>query len=167
MLWPSGLEKEGEMPTWSSSTTFEDDPRRVMDVLTQVESIERWSPVPFRLVDQRIRQLATGDHLTVEGRLIGRGLRFSVEVAEVTATRLRLRASGPFEIDVAYELDTATHRIIAEVETNGSGLLVRIFISATNALLAAGALDHALARILREAGSLRPLRPVPELVPCV
>lgn len=145
------------MTTWTSSTTFADDVHGIMDVLTTVDLIERWSPVPFRVVEKQAERLRSGDQLVIEGSLVGRSLRFTVNVNEVSEARLMLRASGPFEIGVAYEIDPANHRIAGRIETSGSGLIVRVMLAATNAFLAAGALDHALTRIVAEAEVREPM----------
>jgi hypothetical protein len=37
------------MGTWTTSAKFDGNPQALMAVLTEVEAIERWSPVPFHL----------------------------------------------------------------------------------------------------------------------
>src|ERR671933_225320 len=66
--------------------------------------------------------------------------------------RFALAARGPIGIDVEYEAfeDEGGTEVWATVSVSGSGLRGRLLAQATDALLAAGALDHALGRIARE-----------------
>lgn len=139
------------MATWISTTSFDEDPQQLGIALTEVDAIERWSPVPFRIAEERPRQLCAGAQIAVEGVLVGRGVRFDVAVERAGANGLSLRAYGPIEIDIEYIIDRDVGRLTGRVDTRGSGLLARLLLAATNALLSAGALDHALHRIVREA----------------
>lgn len=138
------------MGTWESNTRFDGDPRRLAELLTDVEAIESWSPVPFRVEDD-VASLRAGERVAVEGALLGRGVRFSVDVAQADAGGLSLRASGPFEIEVDYRIEPASSTVSARVQTRGGGPKAKLLASAANAMLAAGALDHALRRVVRQA----------------
>jgi hypothetical protein len=135
------------MGTWTSSATFEGDPQELMSLLTEVDAIETWSPVPFRVSDETTR-LRAGERLEVEGALLGRGVRFRVDVARADEDGVSLRACGPFEIHVDYLIEASSRTVEARVETRGGGPMAKVLASAANALLAAGALDHALRRIV-------------------
>jgi hypothetical protein len=90
----------------------------------------------------------------VSGRLAGRRVGFDVEVHEADHRRLALAASGPVGLDVAYDLVAAGpgSEVRASVRVRpGSGFTGRLIAHATDALLAAGALDTAIAGIAREA----------------
>ena len=64
----------------------------------------------------------------------------------------RLVATGPVSIDVEYRLRPAPQgsNVSASVSVNGRGLICRVIAEATDALLAAGALDLAMDRIRRQ-----------------
>lgn len=138
------------MGTWTSSATFEGDPRSLVSLLTEVDAIETWSPVPFRLSDGA-DSLRAGERVEVEGALLGRGVRFRIDVDQADERGISLRAKGPFEIDVDYTIEAASSTVQARVETRGGGLAAKVLASAANAMLAAGALDHALGRVVGRA----------------
>jgi hypothetical protein len=67
---------------------------------------------------------------------------------------VKLLASGPIVLNVSYELSEAPSgsEVTAKVAVAGSrGFTGRLIAQATDALLAAGALRHAVTRIAREA----------------
>ena len=74
------------------------------------------------------------------------------EILHADERALALRASGPIDIEARY--DARAHgpatRIEASVFVNGGGLAGRVLARAADGLLAAGALDRALARIAGE-----------------
>jgi hypothetical protein len=61
-------------------------------------------------------------------------------------------ATGPISIDVEYALRPAAEgsELRASISVRGSGLIGRVIAQATDALLAAGALDLAVSRIGRQ-----------------
>lgn len=85
--------------------------------------------------------------MSVEGGLLGRNIRFDVDIDRADDAGLTLRATGPFEIDVDYAIDVGS----ARVETRGGRPLGRLLASAANAMLSAGALERVLRRVVREA----------------
>jgi hypothetical protein len=138
------------MGAWSSSAAFDGDPQQLLGVLTEIDSIERWSPVPFRLAngEQRLR---AGQRVTVEGGLLGRSVSFDVAVNRADERGLSLRARGAFEIDVDYRIDRDAGTLAASVQTRGRGPLARVLSSAANAMLSAGALERVLRQVVNEA----------------
>ena len=80
---------------------------------------------------------------------------FDVEVHEADESGLALSASGPVALDVDYRLAPAAcggSEVRASVSVrSGGGLTGRILAEATGALLSAGALQAALARVARQA----------------
>jgi hypothetical protein len=140
------------MRTWTTQTTVAGLPDEVLAMLTEPEAIARWTPVPFELIDLDTDRLVTGSRARVLGRLAGQTLEFDVEVLAADHECLALAASGPISIDVEYKLRPAGHRseVHASVSVRGNGLLGRILAQATDALLAAGALNVAVSRIGRE-----------------
>jgi hypothetical protein len=140
------------MRTWTTQTTVAGLPDEVLALLTEPEAIARWTPVPFELLDLDTDRLLTGSRARVLGRLAGRTLEFDVEVLAADEERLALVASGPISIDVEYVLRRAARgsEVRASVSVRGSGLIGRVLARATDALLAAGALNTAVGRIGRE-----------------
>jgi carbon monoxide dehydrogenase subunit G len=144
------------MRTWTATTTVEAQPKAVLDVLTDPDAVARWAPVPFDVDELGSPRLKRGSRARVSGKLAGRRVGFDVEVHEADAKALCLSANGPVGFDVRYELapvkDGSEVRASVAVR-NGRGLTGRLLAEATNALLAAGALDLAVGRIAREAAT--------------
>jgi hypothetical protein len=139
---------------WNTHMAVQADPADVIDVLTCVHAIRCWSPVDFELDDMDVNRLHGGTHARVVGRLAGFGVGFDVEVHEASADRLALMARGPVELDVEYlveQADTGSSVEAAVSVRSTGGTSGRIVARAVNTLLAAGALDRALARICSEA----------------
>jgi hypothetical protein len=140
------------MRTWTTQTTVSGLPDEVIALLTEPDAIARWTPVPFELIDLDTDRLETGSRARVRGRLAGRTLEFDVAVLAADDERLALMATGPISIDVEYALRPAAggSELRASVSVRGSGLFGRVLAQATDALLAAGALDLAVSRIGRQ-----------------
>jgi hypothetical protein len=138
--------------TWRTQTTVTGLPHEVLAKLTEPDAIARWTPVPFELIDLDTDRLVAGSRARVRGRLAGHTLEFDVEVIAADDERLKLVATGPISIDVEYALRPAADGsdLGATVTVRGSGLTGRALAHATDALLAAGALDRAVSRIGRE-----------------
>jgi hypothetical protein len=142
------------MGTWTTRTSVETDPERVLELLTDPAACERWSPVPFELEGLEERRLAAGAKLRLGGRIAGRSVGFDVHIPEAAAQRLQLEASGPFQIAAEYEArpgGAGGTELHASVSVSGGGLKGRLMSRAAEALLRAGALDATLARIASEA----------------
>jgi hypothetical protein len=146
------------MSTWTEQLTAQAAPAAVLEVLTDPGACERWAPVDFELRALNADRLQAGTLARVEGRLAGRGVGFDVTVIAADEHGLRLRASGPIALDVEYRLRPvpAGSEVVASVGVRGEGLTGRVLAHATAALLAAGALREAVARIAREAEHLSP-----------
>jgi hypothetical protein len=142
------------MKTWTATATAEAQPADVLNVLTDPDACARWAPIAFDVDDLESRRLSAGSRARVSGRLAGRRVGFDVEVHEADERRLALSANGPLNMDVSYELAPAARgsEVRASVSVKpGRGLCARLLAEATGALLTAGALQHAVARIAREA----------------
>ncbi len=140
------------MRTWTTQTTVAGLPDEVLSLLTEPDAIERWAPIPFEVTDLDTDRLVAGSRARVRGGLAGRNLEFDVEVFQADDGRLSLVASGPISIDVEYfvtPIDSGSE-VRASVSVSGSGLMGRLIAQATDALLAAGALNTAVSRIERE-----------------
>ena len=142
---------EREMRTWETETTVPGPPSAVLELLTEPDAISRWAPVPFEVVSLRDRRLCTGSRAQVAGRLAGRAVEFDVTVFEASGERLALAADGPISIGVQYVLRQVPggSDVKASVSVDGRGLFGRVLASATEALLAAGALRVSLERLGR------------------
>jgi uncharacterized protein YndB with AHSA1/START domain len=140
------------MRTWTASTTIKGRPEAVLDVLTDPQAAARWAPLPFEVERIDSPRLRTGTRARVSGCLAGKRVGFDVHVHEAEADRLELTASGPVAFDVSYDLRPGRDvtEILASVAVSGRGLTGRLLAQATDALLAGGALDHAVSRIARE-----------------
>ena len=154
------------MRTWTATATAEAHPAAVLNVLTDPDACSRWAPVPFAVEDDR--RLAAGSRARVSGRLAGRRVGFDVEVHAADVNGLALSATGPVGFDVDYRIVRTTLRegfpdgtlaptaagsqVHASISVRPNrGLAGRLLAEATTALLNAGALDHAVARLTREA----------------
>lgn len=139
-------------------------PEAVLDVLTDPEACRRWAPIDFDVDELRTPRLLGGSTARVSGRLAGRRVDFDVQVHEAADSRLYLSADGPVGFDVRYDLAPAPggSEVRASVSVRPTrGLTGRLLAEATNALLAAGALQAAIARIAREVtpGRVAPVMP--------
>ena len=124
-----------------------------MAVLTDPAAAGRWAPVDFEVECLDGPRLRTGSRARVVGRLAGQHVGFDVDVHEAGPNRLELTACGPIGLDVAYDLEPAGEgsRVVASIGVrSGRGLTGRVLAHATGALLAGGALDHAVSSIARE-----------------
>ena len=126
------------MRTWTAQITSKGRPEDVLGVLTDPAACGRWAPIDFDVEGLDGDRLVTGSRARVVGRIAGQRCSFDVDVIAADASGVKLLASGPIVLNVQYELSEAhfTGRLIAQ---------------ATDALLAAGALRHAVTRLAREA----------------
>jgi hypothetical protein len=141
------------MSIWSTHTNVSGTPDDVIAVLSDPDSIRRWSPIDFDVVGIDGERLESGSHARVSGRLAGRSASFDIDVEQAEEGRFALAASGPIDLDVQYEAFERTGNgteVWATVSVKGGGLVGRLLAQATDALLAAGALDRALGRIASE-----------------
>lgn len=145
------------MGNWTSRTTFTGDPERVLELLTDPDEAHTWSPIDFSLEDSEGSRLHTGDVTHIVGQLAGRRLSFDIEVFKASDGQLRLRASGPVEIEVEYGVvsgaDGSGELTAWITVSSAGGLIGRLVASATDAVLAAGALDATVQKIADAAGA--------------
>jgi uncharacterized protein YndB with AHSA1/START domain len=142
------------MKTWTATTIVDAGPEAVLAVLTDPDAVARWAPLPFDVEDLDTPRLMTGSRARVSGRLAGQRVGFDVEVHEADPRRLALAATGPVGLDVAYDLSASGEgsEVRASISVrSGRGFTGRLLAEATNALLSAGALTHAISRLAREA----------------
>ena len=142
------------MKTWTATTIVDAGPEAVLAVLTDPDAVARWAPLPFDVEDLDTPRLMTGSRARVSGRLAGQRVGFDVEVHEADQRRLALAATGPVGLDVAYDLSASGEgsEVRASISVrSGKGFTGRLLAEATNALLSAGALTHAISRLAREA----------------
>lgn len=140
------------MRRWETQTTMPGSPSAVLELLTEPEEIARWAPVAFEILSLEGRRLRTGSRARVAGRLAGRSVEFLVTVLEASGERLTLAADGPISIDVRYVLRPVAEGsdVHASVSVDGRGLFGRLLASATEALLAGGALRSSLEALGRQ-----------------
>jgi hypothetical protein len=144
------------MSSWTATARANASPCQVLQVLTHPDEIRRWSPVDFDLDELDGRRLAAGTRGRVTGRLAGVKVGFDLEIHAADEAILELSAEGPVGLDVRYELtkDESGAELSASVSLRRSGGITgRLVANATAALLSAGALEGAAARIARVAES--------------
>jgi hypothetical protein len=142
------------MTTWRSQIDVRAEPQQVLETLTDVEACEAWSPVGFDVDGLESRHLRTGTKLAVSGAVVGRRVRFCVEIIRADSERLVLRAAGPVDIVADYLVRPGADgsRVHAEISVRrGTGGAAHLASRATSLLLRGGALKQTLARIAREA----------------
>jgi hypothetical protein len=139
------------MGTWTTSTTIDASPDDVLAVLTDPEECGRWSPISFDVEQLDCERLATGCSARVGGALAGHRVSFDVDVIEAADGRLRLRATGPVELDVEYRAEPVEQRseVFAQVDVRPRGGLRGRVVSAAADAAVAGMLPLALDRIAR------------------
>jgi hypothetical protein len=141
------------MATWETRTTVMGEPEHVLEVLTDPSAARRWSPIGFELEHIEGDRLRSGTHAVLAGRLAGRSVKFEVDVLKASDGQLELHARGPVEMDVYYDavaFGELTEVIASVAVRPGGGLLGRLLSSATDALLAGGALNIAVQSVRRE-----------------
>jgi hypothetical protein len=128
----------------------------IMKLLTDPEACARWSPIPFELEQDDVERLVAGSSIFVSGSLLGRSIGFEIDVREAGGNHVDLTATGPFSMDVEYELADAgpdTELTARVAVRSGRGLLGRLLPGATETLLAGGMLQRAVERIAAEASA--------------
>jgi hypothetical protein len=141
------------MRTWTATATAPARPAAVLDVLTDPDACARWAPLPFDVDELATRRLAAGSRARISGRLAGKRVGFDVRVHEADERGLALSADGPVGMDVDYRLAPVADgsEVRASISLRPSrGIAGRILAEATAALLSAGALEHAITRIVGE-----------------
>jgi hypothetical protein len=141
------------MATWQTRTTVMGGPEDVLQVLTDPCAARRWSPVGFELEQIEGDRLRSGTQAVLTGRLAGRSVKFEVNVLKASDGQLELHAKGPIEMDVRYDaaaLGEMTEVTASVAVRSAGGLLGRLLSSATDALLAGGALNIAVQSVARE-----------------
>lgn len=148
-----------EMSSYETNIQTTATAEQLMAVLTDPAAIRDWSPVPFDLDGLHGGALETGSEARVSGNLAGLRVGFDVTVHSASSDGLSLSAEGPVAMDVSYGLRPSARgsEVTASVSLGPTkGLSARVIGKATEALLAAGALDRAAGRIARAAESVVP-----------
>jgi uncharacterized protein YndB with AHSA1/START domain len=144
------------MCDWKTTTIVPGSPADVLDLLTEPDAIAEWAPIPFEILELDDRRLRAGSRALVAGRLAGYPVEFEVSVRAASTDRLELVAEGPVKLNVEYRMRPADGgtELEAAISVRGRGLLGRLLATATEALLAAGALGCSLERLGQQ--GLRP-----------
>jgi hypothetical protein len=143
------------MDTWRSQIDVRAEPEQVLETLTDIGACKMWSPVGFDLSDDlESGRLRAGNRVAVSGAIVGRRVRFCVEIVRADSERLLLRAAGPVEMIADYVVRPAAdgsllHAAISVRRGTGGG--ARLAARAVSVVLATGALNQTLMRIAREA----------------
>ena len=141
------------LPTWRSQIDVCVAPDKLLETLTSVEACEAWSPVGFDVDGLESGRLRGGTKVEVIGAIVGRRVRFSVEIVRADRERLVLRANGPVDLLADYTVQPAVvgSRVDAAISVDRGARGSRLAARAISMMLGAGALNHALSRIAREA----------------
>jgi Polyketide cyclase / dehydrase and lipid transport len=142
------------MDTWRSQIEVRAEPEQVLETLSNVRACKAWSPVGFDVEGLRTGRLRAGNRVAVSGVIVGRRVRFCVEIVRADSERLFLRAAGPVEMLADYVVRPAADGSLLQAAISvrrGTGGGARLAARAASVLLATGALNHTLARIAREA----------------
>ena len=148
------------MKTWTATTTVDAGPEAVLDVLTDPDAVARWAPLPFDVDDldtPRLDDRPPRPRLRPPGRPPRRLRRRGPRGRRRGASSLA--AHGPVGLDVAYDLAATGggSEVRASISVRpGKGITGRLLAEATNALLSAGALTHAISRLARRGGAAPP-----------
>jgi hypothetical protein len=147
MRFPS--DTGGSVNTWTADAWVEGEPEEVLEQLTDPKAITQWSPVGFEILELDDERLRRGTRAVVSGNLAGRRLEFVVLVLDANPSRVSLIARGPVTLGVEYRIRPRDcgSEVRARVAVSGEGLRGRLLAGATEALLATGALDLAMAQI--------------------
>src|ERR671931_949651 len=137
------------MATWATRTTIDARPEEVLAMLTDPDECSRWSPVSFDVEQLDCERLSAGCSARVAGELAGRRVSFDIDVIEADCGRLRLRATGPVDLDVEYRAEPS--EIFARVAVQPRGGLRGRLVSAAAPPPRAGVLPGAGERIPRAA----------------
>jgi hypothetical protein len=143
-----------ELRTWRSAIAVQAAPELVLETLTDVCACRSWSPVGFTVDGLDGPRLRRGATPRVSGNLGGRRVHFQLEVLQADAEHLRLCAVGPVEMLVDYAVHTASPGSSVEAAVSVRavpGWIGTVSERLTRVLLTGGALNHALARMAREA----------------
>lgn len=95
------------LPTWRSQIDVCVAPDKLLETLTSVEACEAWSPVGFDVDGLESGRLRGGTKVEVIGAIVGRRVRFSVEIVRADRERLVLRANGPVDLLADYTVQPA------------------------------------------------------------
>jgi hypothetical protein len=148
------MRADRELRTWRSGIAVQAAPELVLETLTDVCACRTWSPVGFAVDGLDGPRLRAGATPRVSGNLGGRRVHFQVEALQADAERLRLCAVGPVEmlVDNAVHAASPGSSVEAAVSVRAvPGWIGTLSERLTCLLLAGGALNHALARMAREA----------------
>src|SRR3954466_6471383 len=121
------------MGIWETRTTVVGGPEDVLEVLTDPDAAQRWSPIGFELEQIEGDRLRSGSRAVLTGKLAGRSVKFDVDVLKASDGQLELHAKGPVEMDVRY--DAAAFGDVTQVTAqvavrSAGGLLGRVLSSA-------------------------------------
>jgi hypothetical protein len=140
------------MSIWTTETWIPRVPDDVLATLTDPESIARWSPVEYELLELDGERLEAGSRAKVRGAFAGRPVEFAVDVHQADDGRLALLARGPVTIAAEYLLHPVRggSRLRASVSVHGRGLIGSALAKAIDAVLCAGMLRVSVGRLRRE-----------------
>ena len=135
---------------WAADADCFADADEVLRALTVPDQIARWAPVDFEVEGLAGGRLRAGSRELVSGTIAGMRAAFDIEVSRADTRRLELRAEGAVGLDVSYRFEPQPCGVRVEAQVavrRGRGLGGQLLAAAVSALMNAGALDRALARL--------------------
>jgi hypothetical protein len=150
LLLRSKSEDRRRPDVWTAQAAFRARAGDLLEALTDPELISRWAPVDFDADGLAGGRLLTGCRARVSGTIAGVQATFDVDVARADTERLELAAHGPVSFDVAYAFrnDDDVVAVDACVSLHRQrGLSAQVLRAVAAAMLSAGALGSALARL--------------------
>jgi hypothetical protein len=140
------------MRTWTTETWIAGMPDEVLARLTDPESIARWAPVDYDVIELDGDRLRTGSRARVRGALGRYPIEFTVHIQQAHDGRLALLARGPVSIAAEYLLRPVRDGSLlrASISVSGRGPFGRALAGLVEALLAAGLLRASMRRLEHE-----------------
>ncbi len=135
---------------WTARRVIHADADEVLRALTDPLAIAAWAPVDFEVDGLAGGRLSPGCRERVTGSIAGIRTAFDVEVHAADDERLELVARGPVALNVAYNFEDHEDGVLVEAAVSVErrrGLAAQVLQAAVAALLNAGALARALARL--------------------
>jgi len=133
-------------------------PAEVRRVLTNLDEIHRWFPLPFDVIGPHKPQLRVGQVVQARGKLAGKTVDTSIKVLENTPKRVHVQLQGPVIFTVDARLAPEKKGCQAQVSiscASGGGLKGHILNAAAQAVLAGGGLNYAISHVRARAERCR------------
>src|ERR1017187_9751305 len=126
----------GQTPVRCESE-FAASPATMLKVLTRIDDIRSWFPLPFDVIGEHDGELRVGKVLCARGRLAGKTVNASWELLESSKKHVHVRLSGPITFGVDIHLKPHGRDgcvATADVYCSGNGVGGHILATAAHAI---------------------------------